>query len=86
MRVINNNTLIKVNENTMALSNGLNVHNETQNRKDIVKGLIVQSTDPTIKGTAYFPLYAASIITTSEGEFYIVNNSDIMAIDDWTNN
>jgi hypothetical protein len=28
-------------------------------------------------------MYAASIITTSEGEFYIVNNADILALDDW---
>lgn len=83
MRVLNNNTLIKLEKQSTTLGNGLSVNNETQNRKDIVTGTVVQSTDPDIKGTAYFPMYAASIITTSEGEFYIVNNADILALDDW---
>lgn len=82
MRVINNNTLIKLEKQFTTLGNGLNINNETQNRKDIVTGTVVQSTDSNIKGIAYFPMYAASIITTSEGEFYIVNNEDILALDD----
>lgn len=83
MKVINNNTLIKLEKQFTTLGNGLNINNETQNRKDIVTGTVVQSTDSNIKGIAYFPMYAASIITTSEGEFYIVNNEDILALDDW---
>ena len=83
MRVINNNTLIKLEKQFTTLGNGLNINNETQNRKDIVTGTVVQSTNSNIKGIAYFPMYAASIITTSEGEFYIVNNEDILALDDW---
>ena len=82
MKVINNNTLIKLEKQFTTLGNGLNINNETQNRKDIVTGTVVQSTDSNIKGIAYFPMYAASIITTSEGEFYIVNNEDILALDD----
>lgn len=82
MRVINNNTLIKLEKQSTTLGNGLSVNNETQNRKDIVTGTVVQSTDPKIHGIAYFPMYAASIITTSEGEFYIINNADILALDD----
>ena len=82
MRVINNNTLIKLEKQFTTLGNGLNINNETQNRKDIVTGTVVQSTDSNIKGTAYYPMYAASIITTAEGEFYIVNNEDILALDD----
>ena len=83
MKVINNNTLIKLEKQFTTLGNGLNINNETQNRKDIVTGTVVQSTNSNIKGIAYFPMYAASIITTSEGEFYIVNNEDILALDDW---
>lgn len=82
MKVINNNTLIKLEKQFTTLGNGLNINNETQNRKDIVTGTVVQSTNSNIKGVAYFPMYAASIITTSEGEFYIVNNEDILALDD----
>lgn len=81
MKVINNNTLIKLEKQFTTLGNGLNVNNETQNRKDIVCGTVVQSTDPAIKGTVYFPLYAASIVTTSEGEFYIVSNLDILMVE-----
>lgn len=83
MKVINNNTLIKLEKQSTTLGNGLSINNETQNRKDIVTGTVVQSTDPEIKGEVFFPMYAASIITTSEGEFYIVNNADILAINDW---
>lgn len=82
MKVINNNTLVKLQNQSTTLGNGLNINNETQNRKDIVTGIVVQSTDDSIKGKVWFPLYAASIITTSEGEFYIVNNQDIMLLDD----
>ena len=86
MKVINNNTLVKLGDQSTTLGNGLSINNENQNRKDIVTGYVVQSTDKEIKGKVWFPLYAASIITTSDGEFYIVNNQDIMAIDDRENN
>ena len=86
MRVINNNTLVRLESQTTTLGNGLNVNTENQNRKDIVTGTVVQSTDTNIKGKVWFPLYAASMITTQDGEFYIVNNQDIMLIDDWKNN
>ena len=82
MRVINNKTLIKLERQTTTLGNGLNINTENQNRKDIVCGEVVQSTDSRIKGTIWFPLYAASIITTKDGEFYIVDNDDIMLIND----
>ena len=82
MRVINNNTLVKLEKQSTTLGNGLNINNETQNRKDIVTGTVVQTTDTTISGVIWFPLYAASMITTSEGEFYIINNADILAVDD----
>lgn len=82
MKVINNNTLVKLEKQFTTLGNGLNINNETHNRKDIVTGTVVQSTDSNIKGIAYFPMYAASIITTKDGEFYIVNNEDILALDD----
>jgi len=86
MRVINNKTLIKLERQTTTLGNGLNINTENQNRKDIVCGEVVQSTDDRIMGTVWFPLYAASIITTKDGEFYIVDNDDIMLIDDWKDN
>lgn len=82
MKVINNKTLVKIETQTTTLGNGLNVNTENQNRKDIVTGKVIQSTDDQIKGTVWFPLYAASIVTTSDGEFYIVDNEDIMIIDD----
>lgn len=82
MKVINNNTLVRLGEQSTILGNGLSVNNENQNRKDIVTGTVVQSTSDEIYGTVWFPLYAASIITTKDGEFYIVNNQDIMLIDD----
>jgi hypothetical protein len=82
MKVINNNTLVRLGEQSTILGNGLSVNNENQNRKDIVTGTVVQSTSDEIHGTVWFPLYAASIITTKDGEFYIVNNQDIMLIDD----
>lgn len=82
MRVINNNTLVKLQNQSTTLGNGLNINNETQNRKDIVTGIVVQSTDPNITNTVWFPLYAASMITTSDGELYIINNDDILAVDD----
>ena len=86
MKVINNNTLVKLEKQSTTFGNGLSVNNETQNRKDIISGKVVMSSDPEIKGIVYFPMYAASVITLSAGEFYIVNNNDIYLVDDRTNN
>ena len=81
MKVINNNTLVKLGKNTTILGNGLSINNENQNRKDIVSGSVYLSDKFEEGTTIWFPLYAASIITLTQGEFYIVNNEDVLVIE-----
>ena len=82
LKVINDNTLVKLEKQFTTLGNGLNINNETQNRKDIVSGSVVSTTNSELDGsTVYFPLYAASIVTLKDGEYYIVNNKDILLVE-----
>lgn len=84
MRVINNNLLVRLESQSTTYSNGLSVNNETQNRKDIISGVVTDSSCDSVSVgvVVYFPMYAASVISLSEGEFYIVNVDDVMIIDD----
>lgn len=80
IKVTKGNILVKPIVGATELGNGLQINNETQSRKDIVTGLVI---DGEYKDTVvYFPLYAASTLMY-EGENYLVLNvQDILAIDD----
>ena len=84
MRVINDNLLVKLESQSTTFGNGLSVNNETQNRKDIISGKVFKtSVDEIREGDhVWFPMYAASVVTLSEGEFYILNVDDVMIVDD----
>ena len=82
MRVVNNNVLVKLVGQTTKLGNGLSVNTENQNRKDIVTGTVyLSNNNENLGAKVWFPLYAASLITLPEGEFYIVSWDDIVLID-----
>jgi co-chaperonin GroES (HSP10) len=88
MRVINDNLLVKLESQSTTFGNGLSVNNETQNRKDIISGKVFKTSVNEIKEgeLVWFPLYAASVVTLSEGEFYIINVDDVMIVDDANTN
>lgn len=84
MRILNNNILVKLEKQSTTFGNGLSVNNETQSRKDIISGRIFKtSTDIVKEGElVWFPMYAASVVTLNEGEFYIVHVDDVIIVDD----
>ena len=88
MRVINNNILVKLQSQSTTFGNGLSVNNETQNRKDIISGKVFKTSIDIIKEgeLVWFPMYAASVVTLSEGEFYIVHVDDVIIVDDANTN
>lgn len=84
MKVINNNILVKLESQSTTYSNGLSINNETQNRKDIISGKVYKTSNESsiaVGSIVWFPMYAASVVTLSEGEFYILNIDDVMIVD-----
>ncbi len=84
IKVTKGNVLIEPITQATNLGNGLQINNETQSRKDIVTGLVI---DGSYKdAVVYFPLYAASPLTYNGINYLILNEQDILAIDDSENN
>lgn len=83
-----NKVLVKQINTTTSLGNGLQISNETQNRKDVIVGIIIDSVQKNKIGKKiFFPLYSA-LPLSYEGENYLVLDiQDILAIevDDPTN-
>ena len=84
-----NKLLVKqINQNTN-LGNGLQISNETQNRKDIVVGIVVDALETVWNGRKiFFPLYSA-LPLSYEGENYLVIDTDdvlVMELNDRKDN
>ena len=84
-----NKLLVKqINQNTN-LGNGLQISNETQNRKDIVVGIVVDALETVWNGRKiFFPLYSA-LPLSYEGENYLVIDIDdvlVMELNDRKDN
>lgn len=90
IRVAHRNKLLvkQINQNTN-LGNGLQISNETQNRKDIVVGIVVDALETVWNGRKiFFPLYSA-LPLSYEGENYLVIDIDdvlVMELNDRKDN
>lgn len=90
IRVAHRNKLLvkQINQNTN-LGNGLQISNETQNRKDIVVGIVVDALETVWNGRKiFFPLYSA-LPLSYEGENYLVIDTDdvlVMELNDRKDN
>lgn len=84
LRVTKNKLLIKQLDTQTELGNGLSITNETQSRKDIIKGLVIEA-GPEIKAyinnVVYFPLYAALPLSNKGENYLIVDFDDVLAYD-----
>lgn len=85
----NNKVLVKQVEKTTSLGNGLQISNETQNRKDVIVGIVIDSGQINKIGKKiFFPLYSALPLSYEGENYLVVDTQDILAIelDDPTNN
>lgn len=63
------------------LGNGLQINNETQSRKDIITGTVIDGEE--YKGAVvYFPLYAASPLSYEGVNYLVLDVRDVLAVDD----
>ena len=77
IKVTKGNVLIEPTTQATNLGNGLQINNETQSRKDVVTGIVI---DGEYKdAVVYFPLYAASPLTYNGINYLILNEQDILA-------
>lgn len=84
-----NKVLVKQVEKTTSLGNGLQISNETQNRKDVIVGIVIDSVQVNKIGKKiFFPLYSALPLSYEGENYLVVDIQDILAIelDDPTNN
>lgn len=80
IKVTKGNVLVKPIAQATNLGNGLQINNETQSRKDIITGLVIDGGE--LKGfVVYFPLYAASPLTYEGVNYLILNEQDVLAYD-----
>lgn len=83
IKVTKGNVLIEPTTQATNLGNGLQINNETQSRKDVVTGRVI---DGEYKdAVVYFPLYAASPLTYNGINYLILNEQDILAYDSTDN-
>lgn len=86
LKVTKGNALIEPVTQATSLGNGLQINNETQNRKDIVTGRVIDGSEELIGAMVYFPLYATSQLTFDGVDYLVLNEQDILAYDDTENN
>ena len=79
IKVTKGNVLIEPTTQATNLGNGLQINNETQSRKDVVTGIVIEGEYK--DAVVYFPLYAASPLTYNGINYLILNEQDILAYD-----
>lgn len=83
-----NKVLVKQINTTTSLGNGLQISNETQNRKDVIVGIVIDSVQENKIGKKiFFPLYSALPLSYEGENYLVVDIQDILVIeiDDPTN-
>ena len=90
IKVTANKILVQQLDTQTELGNGLSITNETQSRKDIVNGLVIETgpeVGPIKDCVVYFPLYAALPLSYKGVNYLIVDMDDVLAYDskdsDW---
>lgn len=79
IHVTEGKVLVEPNITSTSLGNGLQINNETQSRKDIATGKVI---DGKYEGAmVYFPLYAANTLMYEGINYLILDERDILAIE-----
>lgn len=77
-----NKLLIKKLDQETNLGNGLQISNETQNRKDIVVGIVVDTLDSVFEAKkVFFPLYSALPLSYEGENYLVIDIDDVLAIE-----
>jgi co-chaperonin GroES (HSP10) len=80
-----NKLLVKQLNQTTNLGNGLQISNETQNRKDVIVGIVINTIDSAWENKhVYFPLYSALPLSYEGENYLVIDVQDVLAIDDTT--
>lgn len=78
----NDKLLIKQLNQATNLGNGLQISNETQNRKDIVVGIVVDCMErDKIGSKVFFPLYSALPLSYEGENYLVINVEDVLVIE-----
>jgi len=80
IKVTKGKVLIKQLDSQTNLGNGLSITNETQSRKDVVRGEVIDG-EYEIGTVVFFPLYASLPISYEGINYLIVDIGDILAYD-----
>lgn len=83
IKVAEHKILVQQLDTQTELGNGLSITNETQSRKDIIKGKVIDARDLNtfIGDVVYFPLYAALPISYKGINYLIIDVDDVLAYD-----
>ena len=82
IKVTVNKILVQLMDSQTELGNGISINNETQSRKDIVKGKVIDDPLHSYEDcVVYFPLYAALPISYKGTNYLIIDKNDILAYD-----
>jgi co-chaperonin GroES (HSP10) len=77
-----NKLLIKKLDQETNLGNGLQISNETQNRKDIVVGIVINTLDSAFEAKkVFFPLYSALPLSYEGENYLVIDTDDVLAIE-----
>lgn len=77
-----NKLLIKKLDQETNLGNGLQISNETQNRKDIVVGIVIDTLDSAFEAKkVFFPLYSALPLSYEGENYLVIDTDDVLAIE-----
>lgn len=85
IKVNKNKILVQQMDTQTELGNGLSITNETQSRKDVIKGKVIVKNyelyDISENDVVYFPLYAALPLSYKGTNYLIVDMADVLAYD-----
>lgn len=85
IKVNKNKILVQQMDSQTELGNGIAITNETQSRKDIIKGKVIAKHydlyDISENDVVYFPLYAALPLSYKGTDYLIIDMADVLAYD-----
>lgn len=77
-----NKLLVKQLNQSTNLGNGLQISNETQNRKDIVVGIVVDALETVWNGRKiFFPLYSALPLSYEGENYLVIDTEDVLVME-----
>lgn len=83
LKVLHDNALVHVKDETEDLGNGLNIDAKNSSRRKIVKGKVILANHTLKVGdTVYFPLYAGDEISYKGSNYLVINIADVKLVEE----